>query len=56
MIDASQFDTIRVDSFETEEKYDYLTVNGKEYSGTSGPDGVQVNKNNDLGACWGPSS
>jgi len=48
VIDASQFDTIRVESFETEEKYDYLTVNGKEYSGTSGPDGVQVNKNNDI--------
>eukprot|EP00959_Pyramimonas_sp_CCMP1952_P299851 6271937-Pyramimonas_sp.AAC.1 len=31
---------IIVESFDTEAFFDYLTVNGLEYSGTSGPDGV----------------
>ena len=34
--------TLSVTTFDTESGYDHLTVNGVFYSGTSGPDGVQV--------------
>jgi hypothetical protein len=34
--------TLSVTTFSTEGDFDWLTVNGRQYSGTSGPDGVEV--------------
>jgi hypothetical protein len=39
-IDEANAAPIVVETFDVESYYDYLTVNGNTYSGTSGPDGV----------------
>ena len=39
-IEESLTGALRVTDFETEENHDFLTVNGKAYSGTIGPAGI----------------
>lgn len=39
-IEESLTGALRVTDFETEENHDFLTVNGKAYSGTQGPSGI----------------
>jgi hypothetical protein len=41
-ITAHEAVTLSVTAFDTESGYDVLTVNGVQYSGTTGPGGVQV--------------
>jgi hypothetical protein len=41
-VSAHEAVMLSVTAFETEERYDWLEVNGVQYSGTSGPENVQV--------------
>ena len=48
VIDVEKDGVLDVEAFDLEDGYDFLTVNGANYTGTNGPDGVAVKAGDEM--------